>query len=492
MFCMDFFLHPIPFIAAGLDIACVAAVIFLERKNPASTLAWILVLLFLPFAGFVLYMAFGSGFPVYKKKRFIAKAARDTLFDRYLAKCLDIPPMAERRKSIPPSPTMRLVNYLDREGDGIYTPMNDAEIFYDGTDMFARMKEDMRRAEKHIHLLYYIFRNDGLGREILAILEQKAREGVEVRLMYDGLGSLRWFSRMFEPLKKAGGVVRPFSPVLFDFSPHIRLNYRNHRKLTVVDGQIGYIGGMNVGDEYLGRSPKLSPWRDTHLRLTGPSVWFLQERFFMDWLHANKLAPDPAELVKYFPPPLVNPDKTGLGVQIVSSGPDTQEQAPIKSGIMAMIYDAVNEVLIQTPYFTPDDSFLDALRIAAGSNVDVKLMLPDRSDNPLAHHANFAFARQVAEYGVKVYLYQGFIHAKTVTCDRAAVSIGSSNMDIRSFSLNFEVNAFIHNADLAKEHARRFEADLENCTAATPEWLYARGLWARGVSQVARLFAPLI
>ena len=489
---MDFFYYPIPIIAAGLDLACIAAVIFLERKNPASTLAWILVLLLLPFAGFVLYMAFGSGFPVHKKKRFIAKAHRDALYDRYLAECLNIPPVAERRKAVPPSPALRLINYLDREGDGIYTPMNDAEFFYDGASLFERMKEDMRRATKHIHLLYYTFRNDGLGREILDILEQKAREGVEVRLMYDGLGSLRWFSRMFEPLKKAGGAVRPFSPVLFDFSPHISLNYRNHRKLTIVDGQIGYIGSMNVGDEYLGISQKLSPWRDTHLRLSGASVWFLQERFFMDWLHANKLPPDPAGLVEYFPPPRNNVDKEGLGVQIVSSGPDTQEQAPIKSGIMAMLYNAVHEVLIQTPYFTPDDSFLDALRIAAGSNVAVKLMLPDRNDSLLAHHANFAFARQVADYGVKVYLYRGFLHAKTVTCDRQVVSIGSSNMDIRSFSLNFEVNAFIHNAALAAGHARQFEADLENCTPATPEWLYARGVWARGVSQVARLFAPLI
>ena len=489
---MDIFLLPIPAIAAGLDLACIAAVIFLERKNPTSTLAWILVLLFLPVMGFVLYMAFGSGFPVHKKKRFIAKAARDALFDRYLAKCLDIPSAAERRKHTPPSPALRLVNYLDREGDGIYTPMNDADIFYDGAALFARMKEDMRRAEKHIHLLYYIFKNDALGREILAILEQKAREGVEVRLMYDGLGSLRWFSRMFAPLKKAGGQVRPFSPVLFDFSPHIRLNYRNHRKLTIVDGQIGYVGGMNVGDEYLGLSPKLSPWRDTHLRLTGPATWFLQERFFMDWQHANRLAPAPEDLIKYFPPPLAVDAKEGLGVQIVSSGPDTQEQAPIKSGIMAMLYNAVHEVLIQTPYFTPDDSFLDAMRIAAGSNVDVKLMLPDRNDNPLAHRANFAFARPAAEYGVKVYMYHGFLHAKTVTCDRQVVSIGSSNMDIRSFSLNFEINAFIHNAALAESHARQFEADLANCTPATPKWLYDRGLWARGVSQVARLFAPLI
>lgn len=489
---MDMFAHPIPLLAACLDIACIVAVLFLERKNPASTLAWILVLLFLPFVGFVAYMAFGSGFPVHKKKRFNAKAARDAIYDKYLVKYLNIPPAHERRKRAPASPTLRLINYLDREGDGIYTPLNNADIFYDGNAMFARLKEDLSRAEKHIHLLYYIFRNDALGREILDILTQKASQGVRVRLMYDGLGSLKWFSRMFEPLKKAGGEVQPFSPILFNLSPHVRLNYRNHRKLTIIDGQIGYIGGMNVGKEYLGRAKRLSPWRDTHLRLTGASVWFLQERFFMDWLHGNKLDPDPADLVKYFPPPLIEQGQESLGVQIVSSGPDTQEQAPIKSGLMVMIYNSVQETLIQSPYFIPDDSFMDALRIAAGSGVDVKLMLPALGDHYLVHRASLAYAAQAAEYGVKVYLYNGFLHAKTMTCDRHVVSIGSSNMDIRSFSLNFEINTFIHNQDFAQNHARQFEMDLLRCTPASIAQLRGGNAIARGVSRVASLFAPLI
>ncbi len=489
---MDFVSHPVPMIAAGLDIACIAAVLFLERKNPASTLAWILVLLFLPFVGFVAYMAFGSGFPVHKKKRFNDKASRDALYDKYLVKYLNIPSIEERRRAATPSPVTRLIHYLDREGNGIYTPGNNAEVFYDGNAMFERMKADMLGARQHIHLLYYIFRNDRLGREILAILEQKAREGVTVRLMYDGLGSLKWFSRMFRPLKEAGGEVLAFSPVVFNLNPHIRLNYRNHRKITIVDGQVGYLGGMNVGDEYLGRSKRLSPWRDTHLRLTGPAAWFIQERFFMDWLQGNRSDPEPAQLVKYFPPPLPAGPGEGLGVQIVSSGPDTQEQTPIKSGFLAMIYNAVEEILIQTPYFTPDDSFLDALRIAAGSGVTVKLMLPDRSNNPLTHQANFAYARQVAEYGVQVFFYRGFLHAKTITCDRHAVSIGSSNMDIRSFSLNFEINAFTHNQAFADNHARQFDLDLANCTRATPAWFHARGPLARGISRVAKLFAPLM
>lgn len=489
---MDLFYQPIPLIAAGLDIACIAAVLFLERKNPASTLAWIMVLLFLPFVGFVAYMAFGSGFPVHKKKRFNAKAARDALYDQYLVKYLNIPPAHERRKRAPAAPTLRLINYLDREGDGIYTPLNNADVFYDGNDMFARLKEDLRNAQKHIHLLYYIFRNDALGREILEILAEKARRGVEVRLMYDGLGSLRWFSRMFTPLKKAGGEVQPFSPILFNLSPHIRLNFRNHRKLTIIDGQIGYIGGMNVGEEYLGRKKRLSPWRDTHLRLTGASVWFLQERFLMDWLHGKRQDPGPADLVKFFPPPLFDQSRENLGVQIVSSGPDTQEQAPIKSGLMDMIYSSVKETLIQSPYFIPDDSFMDALRIAAGSGVDVKLMLPGRGDHPLVYRASLAYASQVAEYGVKVYLYNGFLHAKTVTCDRHAVSIGSSNLDIRSFNLNFEINAFIHNRTFAENHAHQFYQDLLNCVPATAEQLRGKHLLDRGLSRVARLFAPLI
>ena len=468
-----------------LDLACIIAVIFVERKNPASTIAWILVLIFIPFGGFIAYAMFGSGFHVNKKKRYALKQISDNLYHQILSKYI-----TECERCGPDSnhPHARLIHYLVNDGEHYHTGNNAITVYTHGEAMFAAMKEDMRNAEKHIHLLYYIFRNDALGREIVGILTEKARNGIEVRVIYDSLGSLLSSDRMFKELRAAGGRVEAFSPLLLTLNSHLRLNYRNHRKITVVDGTVGYVGGMNIGDEYLGKSKRLKPWRDTHLRLTGSSVSFLQERFLMDWMSVNDREMPPDVLRSFFPSPL---QQGNIGVQIVSSGPDTTSMS-IKNGLLEMLYTARKNIYIQTPYFIPDESFMDALRIAARSGVDVRLMLPKLADHFMVHAATLSYVRQILDSGVKVYMYQGFLHAKTIVFDGAAASIGTANLDNRSFALNFEINAFIYNQDFAAQYEGIFLQDLENCTELREDWYLERHPAVRGFYSACRLMAPLM
>lgn len=472
-------------VGSTLDLLCIIIVIFVERKNPSSTIAWALVLIFLPFVGFIAYVMFGSGFHVKKKKRYAIKLIADNMHRRNIAKHIhghvDTPPQSDR-------PHGRLISYLENDGAHFLTGDNAAIVFTDGRDMFDRMKEDMREAKTHIHLLYYIFRNDVLGREILDILTEKARSGVDVRIIYDSLGSLLSRGSMFKKLRQAGGQIVAFSPLVFSLSSHLRLNYRNHRKITVIDGAIGYLGGMNVGEEYLGANPRLSPWRDTHLRLTGSSVTFLEERFLLDWTSATDQPLRNDQIRSFMPRPLV---RGNLNVQIASSGPDTATST-LKNGLLEMLYSARKNIYIQTPYFTPDDSFLDALRIAAGSGVDVRLMLPGLKDHLFVHTASLGYARQLLGTGVRLFLYNGFLHAKTLVIDGAVASIGTANLDYRSFSLNFEINAFIYNEPFAAQYEDIFRADLDNCAELDEHWFADRSPFTRAAYSATRLLAPVM
>lgn len=479
-------LLPVAFIL--LSLICIAAVVFFERKNPASSIAWILVLLFLPVLGFMAYIFIGSGFRINKKRRYQLKAATDDLYDIFLRKHLNI---AEAMRFMEAHQNaVRLMTYLFNEGDGIYTSDNKIDVFTDGGDMFARLIEDLKNAREHIHLLYFIFNNDDIGREIAGILTHKARKGVEVRLIYDSVGSRVIFNPpTFRRLRQAGGQVLGFSPVFSNLSSHFRLNYRNHRKLTIIDGRIGYVGGMNIGDEYMGRHKRLTPWRDTHLRLTGSAVWFLQERFLMDWSYTSDMdIHEPRQALRFFPEPAA---EGKLGVQIVSGGPDTAE-SPIKSGFLTMIGSARKNVYIQTPYFSPDQSFLDALRIAARSDIDVRLMLPMISDHGVSQMSALGYARQVMESGVRVFLYHGFLHAKAMVSDGLVTAIGTTNITQRSFTWDFEINAFVYDTAFAENYEHIFFADQADSTEITLDWFDRKGRLTLAAYNFARLFSPLM
>lgn len=473
---------------ALFSVLSIIAVLFLERKDPAASLVWVLVLIFLPVIGFIAYLFLGTGFRINKKKRYQLKAISDDIYNNYITKHLDVGhsrAYMEKNEN-----TARTLQYLKKQPDGSYTDNNDVEIFTQGTEMFERMIADMQKATSHIHVLFYIFRTDELGNRILSVLEQKASEGVEVRLLFDSVGTLMASNAQFKKLQKAGGEVLPFAPIFSNLNSHLRLNYRNHRKIVVIDGQTGYVGGMNVGVEYCGHHKTLTPWRDTHLRITGSAVWFLQERFIVDWAYSSSTDPQKTATVQtYFPTPV----QTGnTGIQIISSGPDTINESPIKSGILAMLYSAQKRISIQTPYFSPGESIADALRIAARSNIDVRLMIPRLKDYDIVHRATLGYARDMLEAGVKVYLYNGFIHAKTIAIDNTVATIGTTNITNRSFILDFEVNAFIYNESFVKQCEAIFDADSEDSELLPQDYFTRQSPLTRASYNLARLLAPMM
>nr|WP_300998837.1 cardiolipin synthase [Methanoculleus sp.] len=336
---------------------------------------------------------------------------------------------------------------LLRNNRACLTEGNRVDIYIRGKDRFDVLFAAIRGARHHINLEYFVVNDDDLGRAVVHALAEKARQGVEVRLIFDAMGSRAGGGsrEAFEELTNAGGKIGVFFPSIY------RVNYRNHRKIAVIDGTVGFIGGFNIGDEYLGKGP-LGRWRDTAVRITGEAARMLQLRFFLDWNYATG---EYSSLeARYFPDRSV-PGTTPI--QIVSGGPDTRWNL-IKEGYIKLINSARQSVYIQTPYFIPDESVVDALRLAAFSGVDVRIMIPCRPDHPSVYRATLSFIGDLLDAGVRAYTYDdGFIHAKTIVVDRKAGSVGSANRDVRSFRLNFEVNAFFYDAAVGADLARAFE-----------------------------------
>ena len=364
---------------------------------------------------------------------------------------------------------------------------SDVRIFNDGARKFDALFEDIRQAKDHIHLQYYILTNDDLGKRLMELLTAKAKQGVKVRFLYDDLGSRSLPKSFFHEFGASGGQTAAFLPGVLS-NINLRLNHRNHRKLVVVDGSIGYIGGFNVGDEYVGKKSEFGYWRDTHLRVEGPIVHSLQNRFFIDWNQAAKK--HPMKFAENYFPELDN--KTGIAMQIVASGPlETRED--IKNGYLKMIHHARDSIYLQTPYFIPDSSIIDALRTAALGGVDVQIMIPDKADHIFVHSATLSFVRELLQDGVKLYNYEnGFLHAKALIIDEKAYAVGSANMDIRSFSLNFELNAIVYDAASAKEMADIFFRD-KKLSAELTEETFKDQSWKKKVRQnIAKLVSPIL
>lgn len=378
-----------------------------------------------------------------------------------------------------------LASMLFRHTRAVLCPGNEVEVYTGGAEKFSALFEAIRVARDYIHLQYYIIRDDRLGRQMVSALAEKAAEGCEVRVLYDAVGCRKLPKKFFKPLNDAGGEVASFFPSRY-LPFNLRVNYRNHRKIAVVDGSVGFIGGFNLGTEYLGEDPHLGPWRDTHLKIAGKAVSFLQLRFFQDWNYAA--GTDLRFEERYFPAC----DGSGdVLVQVVSSGPDSLGEE-IKKGYLKLISSAHESVYVQSPYFVPDESVLDALTVAALSGVDVRVMIPCKPDHPFVYWATLSFVGDLLDAGVRAYTYDhGFLHAKTIVVDGMAGSVGSANWDVRSFRLNFEANAFIYDAEVGGEMKRRFVHDLEVCTEITPERYADRPWWVRMKESISRLFSPL-
>ncbi|MGZ4892324.1 MAG: cardiolipin synthase [Halobacteriota archaeon] len=468
------------------DLLFAITIAFFERKSPATVWAWLLVLFFLPVVGFVLYFFLGQNYR--KKKMFRMKQDADTAFRGLVElqkgelKASDIPATEHLSAAF-----RRMVLMLVEDNGSILTTNNQIKAYTDGNEKFSDLIAAIKEAHDHIHLEYYIWRNDALSRAIRESLAERARAGVDIKLLCDGLGCARLPIHFFDDLKRAGGQVAFFFPSLVR-SINLRSNFRNHRKIAVIDGKIGFVGGFNIGDEYLGKVRKWGYWRDAAVRIAGSAVLLCQLRFFFDWNYAAKGRYLDYEH-RYFPDIFTS---DGTCVQIVSGGPDTYWN-PIKESYLKMINSATDTIYIQTPYFVPDDSVRDALRIAALSGLDVRIMIPNRPDHPFVYWAGLSFLGQLLDSGVRAYTYDnGFLHAKTIVVDEVAASVGSANWDLRSFGLNFETNAIIYDTPVARGLKHAFTKDLNACTELTPERYANRPATIKLKESISRLFSALL
>jgi cardiolipin synthase len=461
-------------------------IVFLERKNPTSTLLWLMALFILPGIGPVMYFFLAQN--ILRRKSF-AFAARDEDYEqRNRALLLSVKRLQSGEKIFRDSrlePYHDIIQFLQVQSRALYTADNEISVFTDGREKFTDLFRHIRAARDHVHVLYYILKKDELGRALLDLLIEKARAGVEVRLLVDAIGNAMP-GREFARLTRAGGHVARFFPSFFTFI-NLKLNYRNHRKIVIIDGQIAYVGGFNVGNEYLGLKKRMGYWRDTHLRLRGGAVAELQTRFFQDWLLAAREKLPVAE--RYYPR---RRSGGGAGVQIVSCGPDSEHE-DIKLGFVKMIHAAKKSVYIQTPYFIPDESISEALAIAALSGIDVNVMIPCKPDHPFVYWATWSFIGELLQSGVKAYIYRnGFLHSKTIVVDDCIASVGTANFDIRSFRLNYEVNAFIYDVPTAKALRTAFMKDVARSIELTPDSYRQRSRLVMFKESISRLLAPIL
>jgi cardiolipin synthase len=462
------------------DAVAIFTLIFFERRDPESVLAWLFAVVTLPLVGFVLYLIFG--FKYFKTRAFGLKSTGDRALLGRIQKGLEPGLPDETGANIGRLDAYQdLARLLWADSAAFLTEGNQLDVFTTGPQKFDALFAAIASAKSHIHLEYYILRDDALGRRLLRALEGKAREGVEVRLLYDDLGNK--IPRLhYRALTEAGGRVSGFYRALVP-SVGFRLNYRNHRKIAVIDGTVGFIGGFNIGEEYLGLGP-LGPWRDTAVRIRGAAVRALQLRFLLDWNYATKEGLTLANT--YFAP---SPRVGTAGVQIVSGGPDTTWNPP-REEYVKMVGSAKRTCYLQTPYFIPDVSVMTALRIAALSGVDVRIMIPTKADLPFVHWASLSNVGELLDAGVRVFTYDaGFLHAKTITIDDAVTSIGSANWDLRSFKWNFETNAVVYDRAFGESYRQIFEADMERSTEITSATYARRSRSTRFREATCRLFS---
>jgi cardiolipin synthase len=472
-----------------LSVYGITASVFLisENRRPQATLAWMLVFLFAPGLGLLAYVFFGRDQKAFSKQ---TKLLRQDLAEHarpLLAPVLERQDAEIARLEAESASHKKLMMLVRRNSHSGLTRRNAVAIQQDAATFYPSLIADMKSARHSIHLQYFIWSADSFTDRIKDVLVAKARDGVEVRLLYDPLGSRAHLSRAYlEEMRAAGIRVAPTSPL---YRVHT-ISYRNHRKITVIDGVIGYTGGMNIGQEHLDGGEGFDSWRDTQLRIVGESAALLQAVFTVDWYNAMR---ENLFLEAYFPSGATESGTDDVPVQILTSGPDSRWEA-IRQLYFAMIATAERHVFIQSPYFVVDATIAEALKSAALAGIDVRVMLSAQaSGNPVPEWAGNTFIADVVNAGVRVFLYEkGYLHAKTISIDSKICSVGSANIDIRSFSINYEVNAVVYDAKLASELEQAFERDLAYCTQFDPAEYRSRSIAVRFRDSVARLFSPLL
>ncbi|EFI41449.1 cardiolipin synthase [Peptoniphilus sp. oral taxon 386] len=469
-----------------INIVFSLVIVFIEKRKPISTLLWVMTINFLPILGFLLYLILGQDLSrkrmfdkkgkAFKKMNQIAKVQLSMIKSGKIS-------LKEKTKRY-----VEIIEMFNHGEDEILYRNNEIVKFNNGKDMFESLFKDMRAAKNSIYLESYIFKSDNLGKKVMDLLVQKAKEGLEVILLVDGMGA-----RGFKPgdRKKliANGVkVEIFFPGIFK-TINTRINFRNHRKIVVIDHKIGYVGGLNIGDEYVSENKKFGFWRDTHLRIAGDAVRGLQFRFFLDYRYASDRYD--GGFISLLPEYLYR-EGADKEICIVTSGPDTKVNS-IRNGYEKIITRAKKNIYIQTPYFVPDEGLLNALKVASLSGCQVNIMIPRKRDHFFVHWASLSFIGELLQWGAKAYFYEeGFLHTKVICCDDYISSVGTANFDIRSFELNFEVNAFVFDAKLNRQLVEDFNRDVKKSTELTLSDYENRNIIIKVKEGISRLLSPVL
>lgn len=460
-----------------LTVISLIIVVITENRNPVKTLSWVLVLTLAPVVGIVIYFFFGQD---NRKRKLVSPKIYRRLQHRPKH-----PPIQEPENLLPPD-YHKIAHLLKKHAKSPLLCENKIEIYRHGKEKMETLFQDIKEAKHHIHIEYYRIMNDTLGKKLSELLIQKVSEGVFVRIIYDDVGSLQRSKRYFKRMQRKGIEIYPFLPVAFPFFTS-KVNYRNHRKVVVIDGKIGYFGGMNIADRYI-KKTKIGFWRDNHFRIVGQGVQGMQASFLIDWLVvSNQLINSP----EYYPP-LETKGLPSLPMQFIHSNPIGPWRI-LHVTMNLAINTAKKSIYIQTPYFLPTEEINTSLQTAALGGVDVRLMIPAKSDSHGVNLASHSYLRDLMHTGVKVYFYtEGFLHAKLLIVDDCLCSIGSANMDFRSFEHNFELNAFVYDQNFTERMKNIFLEDCNHCIQPTKEEWAKRPKKVRIVESFFRLFSPLL
>ena len=459
-------------------IAIVAMItVLLEHRQPAKTIAWVLVLSFLPLVGIVLYFFFGRRT---RKNRHIWEKSLNQLTKRSMIE------FAEQKQLELPEEHKELIQLFVNQNFALPFKNNETDVYVSGYEFFPALLAEISKATHHIHIVSYIIDDDPLGRLLRNALIDKARKGIEVRLLFDDVGSWKTPNRFFEQMREEGIEVHPFMPVRFPAFTG-KVNYRNHRKIIVIDGKVGFIGGMNLAQRYV-KGHKGIMWRDTHVKISGAAVYGLQRAFLVDWFHADRtLITDR----KYYPDTTITPNNNLI--QIVTSSP-TNVWEELEQGYIKILLSAKRYVYMETPYFLPTEPIFFAMRTAALSGVDVRLMVSLKTDSKLVQMASRSYLTQTIQAGVKVICYEeGFNHTKLLVADDNVATIGSANIDFRSFENNFEANAFFYDKSMAQRIKDIFLTDETKCVPLEKiKEINHKSFIYRLWESVVRLLSPLL
>ncbi|CAN5260539.1 cardiolipin synthase [soil metagenome] len=479
------------FIVSGVIYVCIVIAVCLrilyDTRSTSKTFAYLLVAILLPVVGMIIYFAVGANYR--KNKLYSKKIVRDNkLLEHIREKIINESEKTWKTGEAEVKSHKKLARLLLNDNSPL-SGGNEVKLLLNGENKFPEVLKALKEAKHHIHIEYYIFEDDNIGNQIKEVLIQKSYEGVKIRFIYDDFGSRSIRKTVVKELLDAGIEAFPFYEIFF-IALSNRTNYRNHRKIIVIDGCVGFVGGINVSDRYINTSPKRNQiyWRDTHVQINGPGVYYLQYLFICDW---NFCAEQFLKLEDDFF--CYEKSKNGNAiVQIAASGPDS-DTPTIMFSLMEAIGMAQDEILVTSPYFIPGDSVLDALSVAALSGVKVKLLVPGKSDSFIVNAAARSYYGEIMDAGAEIYLYKkGFVHAKTVVSDGQLAIIGTANMDHRSFELNFEVNSMIYDAGVAQQLRDAFYNDLKDAVKINPNTWKKRSLFKQLPEKIARLLSPLL